>query len=140
MRNRQLIARWCFEKGIIDNVIEKRTRDGKTYFIINDYGKLRELFGSLLKEIQRIKSTGDFEAAKHLIENYAVKIHYDLHKEVLERFARLNIAPYAGFVNPKMVPEYHGNDLVDVKLEYPMDYTQQMLEYSACYSFLPIYN
>jgi len=140
MRNRQLIALWCFENGKNDNVIEKRTRDGKTYFVITDYAKLRDLFGSLLKEIQRIKSTGDFEAAKHLIESYAVKIDYDLHKEVLERFAKLNIAPYAGFVNPKMVPEYNGNDIVDVKLEYPMDYTQQMLEYSACYSFLPIYN
>jgi len=140
MRNRQLIARWCYEHGKKDNVIEKRIRDGKTYFVINDYDKLRTLFGELLKEIQRVKSTGDFEGAKDLIETYAVKIDYDLHKEVLERFAKLNIAPYAGFVNPKMIPQYDGDTIIDIKLEYPMDYTKQMMEYSENYSYLPIYN
>ena len=140
MRNRQLIARWCYEHGKKDNVIEKRIRDGKTYFVINDYDKLRTLFGELLKEIQRVKSTGDFEGAKDLIETYAMKIDYDLHKEVLERFAKLNIAPYAGFVNPKMIPQYDGDTIIDIKLEYPMDYTKQMMEYSENYSYLPIYN
>ncbi|PKP36741.1 MAG: dihydrofolate reductase, partial [Bacteroidetes bacterium HGW-Bacteroidetes-15] len=140
MRNRQLIASWCYEKGKEENVIEKRVRDNKTYFVINDYDKLHNLFGVLLKEIQRIRSTGDFEAAKILVENYAVKVNKDIHTEVLERFAKLNIAPYGGFVNPKMVPVLDGERIVDVKIDYSSSYIDQMVEYSNSYAFLPIYN
>ena len=140
MRNRQLIASWCYQMGKDDNVIEKRVRNNKTYFVINDYEKLRELFGTLLKEVQRIKSTGDFNGAKHLVENYAVKVNKDLHAEVLERFAKLNIAPYGGFVNPTFTPIYDGEKMVDVKIEYADCYTDQMLVYSKKYSFLPILN
>lgn len=140
MRNRQLIASWCYEMGKADNVIEKRVRDNKTYFVINDHMKLRELFGTLLTEIQRIKSTGDYEGAKHLVENYAVKVNRELHSEVLERFAKLNIAPYGGFVNPKLTPIYDGDKIVDVIIDYNDSYIDQMLEYSRKYSFLPIFN
>lgn len=140
MRNRQMIAKWVYEKGQPDNVIEKKVRNGKTYFVINDYERLRELFGELLREIQRIKSQGDYQAARALIEGYGVKVDPDLHKEVLERFAKLNIAPYSGFINPKLVPVFEGDELVDVKIEYPDDFVAQMLEYSAKYSFLPNYN
>ncbi len=140
MRNRQLIASWCYEHGKEQNVIEKKTRDGKTFFVINDYDKLRELVGQLLKEVQRIKSTGDFEAGKELVEKYAVKINQDLHKEVLDRYAKLNLAPYGGFINPKLVPVYEGDKVIDVKVEYPDNYTNQMLRYSKEYSFLPTYN
>ncbi len=140
MRNRQLIASWCYEKGAAENVIEKKVRDGKTYFVVNNHEKMRELIGKLLNEVQRIKSTGDFNAAKHLVESYAVKINQDIHKEVLERFKTLNIAPYGGFVNPRMIPVYQGESITDIILEYPDSYTQQMLEYSACYSFLPCNN
>jgi dipeptidyl-peptidase-3 len=140
MRNRQLIAHWCYLHGKADNVIEKRVRDGKTYFVINDHLKLRQLFGTLLKEIQRIKSTGDFAAAKNLVETYAVKVEKDIHAEVLERFAKLNIAPYGGFVNPKLVPVFDGETIINVKIEYTDTYINQMLEYSKKYSFLPLYN
>lgn len=140
MRNRQLISKWCFEHGKADNVIEKKERDGKTFFVVNDYTKLRELFGQLLKEIQRIKSNGDFEAGKALVETYAVKVDYDLHKQVLDRFAKLNIAPYGGFINPKIIPIFNGEDIVDARVEYPDNYVEQMLEYSRNYSFLPLYN
>jgi dipeptidyl-peptidase-3 len=140
MRNRQLIAQWCYEQGKADNVIERRERDGKTYFVINDHAKLRNLFGTLLKEIQRIKSTGDFNAAKNLVERYAVKVDQEIHAEVLERFAKLNIAPYGGFVNPKLVPVFKGDEIIDVKIEYSDTYENQMLEYSKKYSFLPLYN
>jgi len=140
MRNRQLIARWCYEKGMAENVIEKKTRDGKTFYTINDYQKLRELVGQLLKEIQRIKSTGDFEAGKELVEKYAVKIDYDFHKEILDRFAKLKIAPYGGFLNPKLVPVVEGDKIIDVKVEYPDNCIEQMLWYSKDYSFLPTYN
>lgn len=140
MRNRQLIASWCYEMGKADNVIEKRVRDNKTYFVINDHMKLRKLFGTLLTEIQRIKSTGDYEGAKHLVENYAVKVNRELHSEVLERFAKLNIAPYGGFVNPKLTPIYDGDKIVDVIIDYNDSYIDQMLEYSRKYSFLPIFN
>ncbi len=128
MRNRQLIARWCFEKGEANNVIERKTRNGKTYFVINDHNQLRELFGTLLREVQRIKSTGDFEAGKKLVEKYAVKVYRELHREVLDRYAKLNLAPYAGFVNPKLVPVYKNNAIVDVKVEYPSSYVEQMKE------------
>lgn len=137
MRNRQMIAKWVYEKGKADNVIERKERDGKTYFVINDYEKLRDLFGQLLREIQRIKSEGDYEAGKNLIENYGVKVDQDLHKEVLDRVAKLKSAPYGGFINPKLVPiTDEDGTITDVKVEYPDDFTQQMLYYSDTYSNL----
>ncbi len=138
MRNRQLVAAWCYEKGKADKVIEMFKQDGKTYIKINDYLKLRNLFGALLKEIQRIKSEGDYEAGKALIESYAVKIDYDLHKEVLERFEKLNIAPYGGFVNPVLEPVFEGDAITDVRLKYAEDYAEQMLFYAQNYSFLEV--
>ncbi|OFY19638.1 MAG: dihydrofolate reductase [Bacteroidetes bacterium GWF2_33_38] len=140
MRNRQLIAKWCFEKGQSEKIITKETKDNKTYFVINDHVKLRELFGQLLKEIQRIKSEGDYEAGKNLIETYAVQVDAELHAEVLARFEKLKVAPYGGFVNPKLVPVFEGDKMVDVKVEYPDNYAKQMLEYSEKYSILPTYN
>lgn len=140
MRNRQLISMWVYEKGQSENVIEKKIRDGKTYFVINDYQKLRALFGKLLSEVQRITSEGDYEAAKNLVETYGVKIDLNLHKEVKERYSKLNIAPYKGFINPVLKPIYKGDKIVDVKVEYPEDFVEQMLYYDANYSFLPIKN
>ena len=140
MRNRQLIAKWCFEKGQKDKVITKEIKDNKTYFVVRDYEKLRVLFGQLLKEIQRIKSEGDYEAGKNLIENYAVKIDPAIHKEVLERYKKLNLAPYGGFVNPKLVAVMENGKITDIKIEYIDDYTKQMLEYSEKYSNLPTNN
>ncbi|MFQ5752265.1 MAG: dihydrofolate reductase, partial [bacterium] len=140
MRNRQLVAKWVYEQGKADHVIDKKMRDGKTFFVINDYEKLRDLFGQLLREIQRIKSEGDYEAGKNLVETYGVKVDTAIHKEVLERFKKLNIAPYAGFINPKLVPVMQDNKIVDVKIEYPDDFTEQMLYYAKEYSFLPTYN
>ena len=136
MQNRKLIAEWCYEQGKSDNVIEKKVRDGKTYFVVNDYEALRGLFGKLLAEIQRIKSEGDFEAGKALVEKYAVNIDQDLHKEVLERYAALNLKPYGGFVNPDIVPVVKGGKVVDYKVEYTDDYLGQMLKYGAEYSAL----
>jgi len=140
MRNRQLVAKWAYEKGQPDNVIEKVMKDGKTYFIINDYLKLRDLFGQLMREIQRIKSEGDYEAGKALVENYGVKVDQELHKEVLGRFEKLNIAPYSGFINPVLTPVMEGDKIIDVKVEYPDDFTTQMLHYAKKYSLLPTYN
>lgn len=140
MRNRQLIASWCYENGKAENIIEKKTRDGKTYFVINDYAKLRNLFGTLLKEIQRIKSTGDYEAGKKMVETYAVQINPELHREVLDRFNKLKLAPYGGFMNPQLVPVMEGDKIVDIKVEYPENYVQQMLDYSNNYGFLPLIN
>lgn len=140
MRNRQLISKWVYEKGKNENVIEKKIRDGKTYFVINDYQKLRGLFGQLLREIQSITSEGDFEAAKNLVEAYGVKIDADLHKEVKERYTKLDVAPYKGFINPVLKPVYNGEKIVDVKIEYPEDFMEQMLYYDQNYSFLPIKN
>lgn len=140
MRNRQLVSLWAFEKGKSENIIEKKSKDGKTYFVINNYEKLRTIFGDLLKEIQRIKSEGDYEAGKALVENFGVKIDLELHKEVLERYKKLNIAPYAGFINPKLVPVMNGDDIIDVKIKYPDDFTKQMLEYAKDYSTLMTYN
>jgi dipeptidyl-peptidase-3 len=137
MRNRQLVAAWAYEKGRSAGVIEKKVVDGKTYFVVNDYQALRRLFGELLREIQRIKSTGDFEAGKALVETYGVKVDAQLHQEVLNRSKKLNIAPYAGFINPRLVPIEQNGKIVDVKVEYPDDFTQQMLEYAKKYSFLP---
>jgi dipeptidyl-peptidase III len=130
MRNRQLIARWVLEKGAADSIIEQRVRDGKTYFVINDYKKLRSLFGQLLAEIQRIKSTGDFKAAQQLVENYAVKIDATLHAEILDRYAKLNLSPYSGFVNPVYEPVMEDGKMVDVKITYTQGYAEQMLQYS----------
>ncbi|WP_461642228.1 dipeptidyl-peptidase 3 family protein [Labilibaculum euxinus] len=140
MRNRQLIAKWVFEKGESDKVIVKVQEEGKTYYVVNDYLKLRTLFGDLLKEVQRIKSEGDFEAGKRLVEDYAVKVDVELHKEVKERFEKLNLAAYAGFINPDYHPVYEEGKIVDVRISYPMDFMEQMLEYGERYSFLPNIN
>ena len=140
MRNRQMVAAWAYEKGKSENVIEKKFENGKTYFVINDYNKLRVLFGELLKELQRIKSQGDYKAGKALIENYGVKVDKALHKEVLERYAKLEMAPYQGFIQPKLTPVMKDGKIVDVKIEYPKSFTEQMLEYSKNYSFLPVIN
>lgn len=141
MRNRQLIAKWAFEQGKADNVIELKKKEGKTYVVVNDYAKLRELFGKLLAEVQRIKSEGDFAAGKKLVEDYAVKVDPKLHAEVLKRYAALNLAPYKGFVNPvmKLVKNEKG-EVTDVTLDYTEGYTQQMMRYGKEYSFLPTYN
>ena len=141
MRNRQLIARWVYEKGAADKVVELVKKDGKTYVVINDYEKVRELFGELLAEIQRIKSTGDYDAARELVESYAVKVDPELHAEVLERYKKLNLAPYKGFVNPKYeaVTDADGN-ITDVKVTYDEGYAEQMLRYSKDYSVLPSVN
>ena len=141
MRNRQLIARWVFEKGAADKVVELVKKDGKTYVVVNDYERLRELFGKLLSEIQRIKSTGDYQSAHDLVENYAVKVDPALHAEVLERYKKLNLAPYKGFVNPKYeaVVDAAGK-ITDVKVTYDEGYAEQMLRYSKDYSNLPSIN
>lgn len=141
MRNRQLIARWVFEKGAADKVVELVKKDGKTYVVVNDYEKLRELFGELLSEIQRIKSTGDYQSAHDLVESYAVKVDPALHAEVLERYKKLNLAPYKGFVNPKYeaVVDAAGK-ITDVKVTYDEGYAEQMLRYSKDYSNLPSIN
>jgi len=140
MRNRQLISKWCYENGKADNVIEMYQKDGKTFVRINDYDKLRDLMGQLLAEVQRIKSEGDYDAGKNLVETYGVKVDPVLHKEIKDRYARLNLAPYGGFINPELVPVYDGENIVDIKIEYPDDYAGQMLKYSREYSFLPTYN
>ena len=141
MRNRQLIAKWAFEKGAADKVTELVKKDGKTYVKVNDYEKLRDLFGQLLNEIQRIKSEGDFEAARQMVETYAVKIEPELHKEVLERYAKLNLAPYKGFVNPVYTAETDAEgNITDVKISYEEGYAEQMLRYSKDYANLPYRN
>ncbi len=136
MQNRKLIADWCYEKGLTDNVIEKKVRDGKTYFVVNDFEALRGLFGELLAEVQRIKSEGDYEAGKALVEKYAIDIDPELHKEVLERYKALNLKPYGGFINPSIVPVEKGGKVVDYELVYNDDYLAQMLEYGKKYSTL----
>lgn len=136
MRNRALIARWAYEHGKDANVIELVSRDGKTYVQINDYEALRGLFGELLAEVQRIRSTGDYEAGRALVEQYAVKVDPALHKEVLDRYARLNLAPYRGFVNPVYTPVMDGDSITDVKVSYGEGYADQMLRYSRDYSAL----
>ena len=141
MRNRQLIARWAFENGKAENVVEMVKKDGKTYVKINDYEKLRSLFGKLLAEIQRIKSEGDFNAARNLVETYAVKVDPELHKEVLARYEKLHLAPYKGFVNPvyELVTDKDGN-ITDVTVSYNEGYAEQMLRYSKEYANLPYRN
>ncbi len=140
MRNRKMICEWCYERGKAENVIEWVNQDGKSYIVVNDYAKLRDLFGQMLREVQRIKSEGDYEAGKALVETYAVKVDPELHSEVLERYAALDIEPYAGFVNPEYELVMEGDKIVDVKVSYPNNYVEQMLEYSRDYSFLPNLN
>ena len=135
MRNRQLVASWAFERGGEENVVERKVIDGKTYFVVNDYEKLRGYFGELLREIQRIKSEGDFEAGRNLVETYGVIVDQELHAEVLRRSEPLNLAPYSGFVNPEMAPVFEGDSIVDITVEYPMDFLGQMLRYGTTYSF-----
>jgi len=140
MRNRALVAYWVLEKGMSDQVVEFVKKDNKTYVQVNDYNKLRVLFGDLLREIQRIKSEGDFEAGKNLVENYAVKVNQELHREVLARYEKLNQKPYKGFIQPKLVPVMEGDKITDVQIQYPASFFEQMLEYGKNYSFLPVYN
>ena len=140
MRNRQLVAQWVFQKGAKDKVIERVTREGKTYFVVRDYEKLRVLFGELLREIQRITSEGDFKAGKMLVETYGVRVDKALHKEVKERYQKLGLAAYMGFMQAKLVPVMSGDKITDVKVEYAPDFTTQMLEYGKEYSFLPNMN
>lgn len=140
MRNRQMVSLWAYEKGKAENVIEKKIKDGKTYFVVNDYEKLRVLFGELLREIQRIKSQGDYKAGHDLIENFGVKIDQNLHKEVLDRYSKLKIAPYAGFIQPKLTPVIKDGKVIDVKISYPADFKTQMLEYGKDYGLLPAIN
>jgi len=140
MRGRQLISKWAYERGKADNVIEMYTNNEKTYIRINDYDKLRAIFGELLAEIQRLKSEGDYAAGEALVENFGVKVDYDLHKELLERYAKLDRAVFGGFVNPELIPVMEGDEIIDVKVEYPDDYVKQMLKYGKEYSFLPTYN
>jgi len=136
MQNRKLIAEWCYEKGAADNVIEKKVRDGKTYFVVNDYVKLRALFAELLAEIQRIKSEGDYAAGKNLIETYAVHIDPVLHKEVKDRYEALDLKPYGGFINPEIRPVVKDGAVVDYEVVYTDDYLGQMLEYGKKYGAL----
>lgn len=136
MQNRKLIAEWCYEKGAARGIIEKKMRDGKTYFVVNDYESLRGLFAELLAEIQRIKSEGDYAAGKNLVETYAVNIDPQLHKEVLERYAALNLKPYGGFVNPDIVPVEKDGKVVDYKIEYVDNYLRQQLDYGKKYRTL----
>ena len=141
MRNRQMVSKWVYERGKSENVIEKINRDGKTFFVINDYVRLRELFGELLREVQRIKSEGDFEAGKNLIETYGVKIDQDLHEEILKRNEKFNSAPYSGFINPVLIPVYNSdNEIVDINVTQPKDFASQMIDYAEKYTTLPNYN
>ena len=138
MRNRQLNASWAYEKGLNDNVIEKKVMEGKTYFVINDYAKLRVIFGDLLKEIQRIKSEGDYAAAEALVEGYGVKVDQELHKEVVARYESLKLAPYSGFVQPKLVPEFDAKgNFIDLKVEKE-GYTEQMIRFGKEYPFVKV--
>lgn len=137
MRNRSAIAKWAYEKGRTENVVEIFRKEGKSYVKINDYHKLRNLFGELLREIQRIKSEGDYESGKKLIENYGVKVDPDLHAEILIRYERLNLAPYTGFLNPNLIPVFNDKgEITDVEVEYAEGYLGQMMEYGRNYSFL----
>ena len=138
MRNRQTVSKWVYEKGLSENVIEKIVENDKTYFVINDYEKLRVLFGELLREIQRIKSEGDYEAGKNLIENYGVKIDQELHEEILKRNEKFTSAPYSGFINPVLTPEIDDKgEIIDIKVEQPESFAVQMIEYASRYSTLP---
>ncbi|MFT5877176.1 MAG: dipeptidyl-peptidase-3 [Dokdonia sp.] len=136
MRNRQLVASWAFEKGASKNVIEKVTKEGKTFFVINDYKALQSIFGDLLREIQRIKSEGDYSAGKALVENYGVQVNPDLHDEVLARSAKLNVPAFSGFVNPMIIPVMEGENIIGFTIEYANSFEEQMLNYSATYGNL----
>lgn len=140
MRNRALNAYWVYEHGKKDNVVEMVKIDGKTYVKINDYDKLRELFGQLLREIQRIKSEGDFEAGKNLVETYGVKVDPVLHKEVLERYKKLDAKPYSGFIQPRLVADMKDGKATNIRVEYPDNFFNQMIEYGKNYSYLPVHN
>jgi len=140
MRNRQLISAWTYEKGLEDKVIEKVIENGKSYYVIRDYQALRVLFGELLREIQRIKSEGDYHAAQALVETYGVKVDQDMHQEVLKRIAPLNIASYSGFIQPRLTPVEEDGEIIDIKIEYIDDFPGQMLEYEKKYAFLPVTN
>ena len=140
MRNRQLVSAWAYKKGLEDNVIEMVIRDGKTFFVVNDYNKLQNIFGQLLREIQRITSEGDFEAGKKLVENYGVQVDQKIHKEVLKRSEKFDSAPYGGFINPKYSLVKTNGEITDVLIEYPDDFKTQMMEYAKDYSFLPNIN
>ena len=141
MRNRKLIAEWCYEHGREENVIEIVEQDGKHYVVINNFERLRELFGELLYEVQRIKSEGDYEACRELVETYGVQVDPEFHAEVLERYNALHIEPYGGFVNPEYTPVYDNRGrMIDVEISYPANYTEQMLGYGRDYSFLPTIN
>ena len=140
MRNRKLISEWCYERGKADNVIEMVKENGKTYVVVNDFEKLRGLFGEMLREVQRIKSEGDYEAGRELVERYAVVVDPELHKEGRDRYYALNIEPYGGFVNPEFELVEKDGKVVDVKISYPANYVEQMLGYSKNYSFLPNVN
>ena len=140
MRNRKMIAEWCYEKGKANNVIEWVEKDGKKYIVVNDFDALRKLFGDMLYEVQRIKSEGDYEAGKALVENYGVTVEPELHKQVRERYYALGIEPYGGFVNPEYQIVEKDGQIVDVVISYPANYTEQHLHYSKEYSFLPSIN
>lgn len=136
MRSRALVSHWVYEKGKQESVISKTVRDGKTFCVINDYQKLRHLYGELLAVVQRITSEGDYEAGRDLVEAYGVRVDPELHKEVLDRYRKLNLAPYAGFINPVYTPVFENGEIVDMKIEYSMDYVKQMLRYGKEYSYL----
>ena len=137
MRNRQLVASWAFEQGAEENVIERIEREGKTYYEIHDYEKLRVIFGNLLRDIQRIKSEGDYEAGAALVENYGVKVDTDLHNQVLDRSEALNIPPYNGFMNPILTPVMNdAGEITDITITQPGSFSEQMLDYSSRYGFL----
>jgi dipeptidyl-peptidase-3 len=138
MRGRAMVSHWVYEKGRPENVISRVTKDGKTYFVVNDYQKLRRLYGQLLAEVQRITSEGDYEGAKALIETYGVQVDQELHREVLDRYSKLNLAPYAGFVNPVYTPVVEDGRIVDVKIDLTEGYVEQMLRYGRDYAFLPV--
>jgi dipeptidyl-peptidase-3 len=140
MQGRKLISEWCYNKGLSENVIEKRVKENKTYFVINDFQKLRLLFGELLGELQRIKSEGDYAAGKKLVEKYGIQIDPTLHKELKERYSALGLKPYGGFINPEITPVVNGGKVTDYRIEYPNDFLGQMLEYGKKYSFLPVTN
>jgi dipeptidyl-peptidase-3 len=140
MRNRQLNAKWAYEMGKKDSVIVFEKQNGKTIVKVRDYEKLRKLFGDLLKEIQRIKSEGDYTAGKNLVEKYGVKVDQELHKEILERFKTLGIKPYRGFIQPVLTAEMNGGKVKDIKISYPKNFYEQMIEYGKNYSFLPTLN
>ncbi|MBS18244.1 MAG: dihydrofolate reductase, partial [Crocinitomicaceae bacterium] len=141
MRNRAWVSNWCFEQAEPEGAVVKVVRDGKTYIDIKDYDRLRELFGELLREVQRIKSQGDYDAAKALVEGYGVKVDPAVHQEVLDRVAVLGVAPYGGFINPEMLATRDAaGKIVSVEVSYPDDFTGQMLRYSEQFSFLPDVN